>query len=319
MHGLWLEDKHLAFRDDVAAPPPSGEAVVRVRLSGICGTDLELVRGYYPFTGVPGHEFVGVVEEAPGAEEWIGRRVVGEINAACGTCATCRAGRRTHCPSRTVLGIRGRAGAFAERLALPVENLHEVPPGVPDEEAVFAEPLAAALQIQAQVALRPEQRVLVLGAGRLGTLVARTLARTGALVRVAARLEKRRAQLAAAGIDAVAPEDVAAGSADVVVDCTGHPEGFARARAAVRARGTIVLKSTYAGDAPVNLSSVVVDEITVVGSRCGAFAPALDLLRSRAVPVADLVHARFPLARGVDAFAEAARPGALKVLLEHQA
>ena len=317
MRGLWLEDQRLSFRDDLAAPPLADrEGLVRVRLAGICGTDLELVRGYYPFTGVPGHEFVGVVEEAPSAPEWIGRRVVGEINAACGTCATCRAGRRTHCPARTVLGIRGRPGAFAERLTLPVDNLHEVPADVADEEAVFTEPLAAALQIQAQVPLRPDQRVLVLGAGRLGTLVARTLARSGAQVRVAARLVARRDQLRAAGVDAVAPDEVLAGSADVVVDCTGHPEGFARARAAVRARGPIVLKSTYAGEAPVNLSSVVVDEITVVGSRCGAFAPALELLAAHALPVRDLVQARYPLSRGTDAFAEAARPGTLKILLE---
>jgi threonine dehydrogenase-like Zn-dependent dehydrogenase len=317
MRGLWLEEKRLSFRDDLPGPPPvDGEARLRVRLAGICGTDLELVRGYYPFTGVPGHEFVGTVEQAPSAPEWIGRRVVGEINAACGACATCRSGRRTHCPARTVLGIRGRAGAFAERLTLPIANLHEVPPTVPDEEAVFTEPLAAALQIQAQVPLRADQRVLVLGAGRLGTLVARTLVRTGAQVRVVARLPARRDQLRAAGVDAVAPEDVAAASADVVVDCTGHPDGFARARAAVRPRGTIVLKSTYAGEAPVNLSAVVVDEITVVGSRCGAFAPALELLAARVVPVRDLLQARFPFARGPDAFEEAARPGALKVLLE---
>ena len=317
MRGLWLEDKRLAFREDLATPPwAEGEAVVRVRLAGICGTDLELVRGYYPFAGVPGHEFVGIVEEAPSAPEWIGRRVVGEINAACGACATCQAGRRTHCPARTVLGIRGRAGAFAERLALPIANLHEVPDTITDEEAVFTEPLAAALQIQAQVPLRPDQRVLVLGAGRLGTLVARTLARTGAEVRVVARLAARRDQLRASGVDAVAFEDVPAGSADVVVDCTGHPDGFAGARAAVRPRGTIVMKSTYAGEAAVNLSSLVVDEITVVGSRCGAFAPALELLAARALPVRELVQARYPFARGADAFAEAAQPGALKVLLE---
>jgi threonine dehydrogenase-like Zn-dependent dehydrogenase len=317
MRGLWLEDERLAFRDDLPAPA-AGEAIVRVRLSGICGTDLEMVRGYYPFAGIPGHEFVGVVEEAPAAG-WIGRRVVGEINAACGTCPTCRAGRRSHCPSRTVLGIRGRNGAFAERLALPVENLHEVPGTVSDEDAVFTEPLAAALQIQAQVALRPDQRVLVLGAGRLGTLVARTLARTGAAVRVAARSAEARGRIAASGIEAVPPANVGAGSADVVVDCTGHPEGFARARAAVRPRGTIVLKSTYAGNASVNLSGVVVDEVTVVGSRCGAFAPALDFLRAGTIPVADLVHARFNLAHAADAFAEAGRPGVLKVLIDHQA
>jgi 2-desacetyl-2-hydroxyethyl bacteriochlorophyllide A dehydrogenase len=317
MRGLWLEEKQLAFREDLAGPPRAeGEAVVRVRLAGICGTDLELARGYYPFTGVPGHEFVGIVEEAPSAPEWIGRRVVGEINAACGDCATCQAGRRTHCPARTVLGVRGRGGAFAQRLALPVANLHEVPSTVPDEEAVFTEPLAAALQIQAQVPLRPDQRVLVLGAGRLGTLVARTLARTGAEVRVVARLPTRRDQLRASGVDAVDPEEVPSGSADVVVDCTGHPDGFARARAAVRPRGTIVMKSTYAGESAVNLSSVVVDEITVVGSRCGAFAPALELLAARALPVRELVQARYSFARGADAFAEAAQPGTLKILLE---
>jgi len=317
MRGLWLEGRDLRYRDDLTlADPAPGEAVVRVTLAGICGTDLELVRGYYPFTGIPGHELVGVVEAAPGAAEWIGRRVVAEINVACGACATCRAGRRTHCPSRTVVGIRGRAGAFAERILLPVENLHEVPAAVSDEEAVFTEPLAAALQVQAQVPVRAEQRVLVLGAGRLGLLVARTLARTGAEVQVVARQPARRARLRAEGLDAVPPEAVEARRADLVVDCTGHPDGFAQARAAVRPRGTIVLKSTYAGEAPVNLSSVVVDEVTVVGSRCGPFPPALEMLAARAVTVADLVEARHPLARGREAFAEADRPGALKVLLQ---
>lgn len=317
MRGLWLEDQQLRYRDDLPPPTaPRAEAVVRIHLAGICGTDLELARGYYPFTGIPGHEFVGTVEDAPGAPEWAGRRVVGEINAACGACATCRAGRRMHCPARTVLGIRGRGGTFAERLVLPVENLHEVPAGVRDDQAVFTEPLAAALQIQAQVRIRPDERVLVVGAGRLGTLVARTLGRTGAQVRVVARTAPRRAALAATGVEALAPADVRPDSADLVVDCTGDPEGFALARAAVRARGTIVLKSTYAGPATVNLSAVVVDEITVVGSRCGAFPPALELLAAGAVQVDDLVQARWPLSRGLDAFAEAARPGALKVLLE---
>jgi threonine dehydrogenase-like Zn-dependent dehydrogenase len=317
MRGLWLEDQQLRYRDDIATPAPAAdEALVRIHLAGICGTDLELARGYYPFRGIPGHEFVGTVEDAPSAPEWVGRRVVGEINAACGACAACRGGRRGHCPSRTVLGIRGRDGTFAERLCLPVENLHEVPAGVRDEHAVFTEPLAAALQIQAQVSIRPDERVLVIGAGRLGTLVERTLRRTGAQLRVVARSATRREALAAAGVDAVSPESVGDSSADVVVDCTGAPEGFALARHAVRARGTIVLKSTYAGAAAVNLSAVVVDEITVVGSRCGAFRPALDALAAAEVAVADLVQARWPLNRALDAFAEATRPGALKVLIE---
>src|SRR5947207_11199879 len=200
MRGLWLEAQGLRYRDDLAPPVPArGEAIVRVVLAGICGTDLELARGYYPFTGIPGHELVGVVEEAPGASRWAGRRVVAEINAACGSCATCRAGRRTHCPSRTVVGIRGRAGAFAERIGLPVENLHEVPAAISDQEAVFTEPLAAALQVQAQVPVGPGQRVVVLGAGRLGMLVARTLARTGADLRVVARQPARRQRLKAEG------------------------------------------------------------------------------------------------------------------------
>jgi len=317
MRGLWLEAPDLRYRDDLTPPAStSGEAVVRVVLAGICGTDLELARGYYPFTGVPGHELVGIVEEAPDVPRWMGRRVVAEINAACGACATCRAGRRTHCPSRAVIGIRGRGGAFAEKVLVPIENLHEVPAGISDEEAVFTEPLAAALQVQAQVPVRPEQRVVVLGAGRLGILVARTLARTGAHVTVVARPAERRQRLRGEGLDAVAPEAVEARGADLVVECTGHPDGFAQARAAVRSRGTIVLKSTYAGEAPVNLSSVVVDEVTVVGSRCGAFAPALAMLAAREVTVGDLVDARHPLSRGLQAFAEAGRPGALKVLLE---
>ena len=277
----------------------------------MCNTDLELVRGYYPFTGIPGHEFVGRVEEGP--REWIDRRVVGEINASCGACATCRAGRRTHCPSRTVLGIKGRDGVFAEWLTLPVENLHAVPDDVPDEVAVFAEPLAAALQVQQQVAIGPRDAVAVVGDGKLGQLVARTLALSGCALTVVGRHARKLERLAARGIATAASLEPR--SADVVVECTGNPEGLALARAAVRPRGTIVLKSTYHGEAPVNLSAVVVDEVTLVGSRCGPFAPALELLAAGRVAVADLVDARFPLADGVAAFEKAGAPGVLKVLI----
>ena len=277
----------------------------------MCNTDLELVRGYYPFTGIPGHEFVGRVEEGP--REWIDRRVVGEINASCGACATCRAGRRTHCPSRTVLGIKGRDGVFAEWLTLPVENLHAVPDDVPDEVAVFAEPLAAALQVQQQVAIGPRDAVAVVGDGKLGQLVARTLALSGCALTVLGRHARKLERLAARGIATAASLEPR--SADVVVECTGNPDGLALARAAVRPRGTIVLKSTYHGEAPVNLSAVVVDEVTLVGSRCGPFAPALELLAAGRVAVADLVDARFPLADGVAAFEKAGAPGVLKVLI----
>jgi threonine dehydrogenase-like Zn-dependent dehydrogenase len=285
-------------------------------LAGICGTDLELVRGYYPFSGIPGHEFVGVVDEAPGAPAWAGRRVVGEINASCRVCPTCRAGRPTHCPARTVLGIRGRHGAFAEWLALPVANLHAVPEAVTDDDAVFTEPLAAALEVQEQVAISPETRVLVVGAGRLGQLIARTLALTGCELAVVTRRPEAAETLEQAGIRATEAHGLADGTADVVVECTGNPEGLALARRLVRPRGTIVLKSTYAGDARLNVSAIVVDEVTLVGSRCGPFARALETLASGRLDLRPLRHGRRPLSDGVAAFAEAARPGRLKVLLE---
>jgi threonine dehydrogenase-like Zn-dependent dehydrogenase len=320
MRGLWLEGQAIRLRGDLAAPAPRpGEALVRVTLAGICNTDLELVRGYYPFTGVPGHEFVGRVESAPGAEEWQGRRVVGEINASCGQCPACTAGRRTHCERRTVLGIVNRNGAFAEYLTLPVENLHAVPDNLSDEAAVFTEPLAAALEIQEQVKIGPADRVVVVGDGKLGNLVAQTLALTGCVLTVIGRHRRKLALLAGRGIATGLPDSIRQGQADMAVDCTGNPEGFDLARAAVRPRGTLVLKSTYAGKQALDMSRIVVDEITLVGSRCGPFGPALALLAERRVDVAPLVDARFPLHDAVEAFDEAARPGVLKVLVEMEA
>ncbi|PYQ04103.1 MAG: alcohol dehydrogenase [Acidobacteria bacterium] len=317
MRGLWLEAQRIRLRDDLSRPEPAaGEARVRVLVAGICDTDLELVRGYYPFTGIPGHEFVGRVEAAVGAEEWVGRRVVGEINVSCGGCAACLAGRRTHCERRHVLGIRGRNGAFAECLTLPLANLHEVPAGIPDETAVFAEPLAAALEIQEQVAIGPRDRVVVIGDGKLGNLVAQTLALSGCALTVIGRHASKLALLAARGIATGLADDIPRAQADVVVECTGNPEGLDLARVVVRPRGTIVLKSTYRGPASVDISRIVVDEITLVGSRCGPFAPALALLAEGRVDVRPLVHARFPLDEAVAAFAEAARPGVMKVLVK---
>ena len=315
MRALWLEDRRLRLRDDVSIPdPPAGEALVRVLRAGICNTDVELTHGYYPFTGVPGHEFVGVVERGPAA--LAGRRVVGEINAVCGTCRACTAGRRTHCERRTVLGIVGRHGAFADYLTLPLENLHAVPDTVSTDAAVFTEPLAAALEIQEQLAIGPEQRVLVVGDGKLGQLVAQTLALTGCALFAVGRHDAKLALLGARGIATGRAERVERGGFDVAIECTGNPAGFAVAQRAVRPRGTLVLKSTYAGALTLDASAVVVNELTLVGSRCGPFAPALRLLAERRVAVEPLIHARYPLTAALAAFDHAVRPGVLKVLVE---
>jgi threonine dehydrogenase-like Zn-dependent dehydrogenase len=317
MRGLWLDRGSLRLRADVPLPePPPGEARVRVLGAGVCNTDLEMVRGYRAYTGVPGHEFVGVVDAAPGAEAWLGRRVVGEINASCRECATCRAGRPSHCPTRTVLGILGRPGAHAEYLSLPVVNLHEVPAGVPDDVAVFAEPLAAALQVQEQVKISPGDRVAVIGTGKLGTLVALTLARTGCDLLAVGRNPATIRALADHGIRTATAEGLATAWADVVVECTGNPDGLALARRAIRPRGTIVLKSTYHGTTVLDVTMVVVDEVTLVGSRCGPFAPALDLLARGFVDVRPLISARYPLGDAIAAYTRAAEPGTLKVLVE---
>jgi threonine dehydrogenase-like Zn-dependent dehydrogenase len=317
VRALWLEERALSLRDDLEPPAtPPGEALVRVALAGICNTDLELVRGYYPYTGVPGHEFVGRVERAQGAPEWVGRRVVGEINAVCGACASCLSGRRSHCERRSVLGIVGRDGAFATHLALPIANLHAVPDSLADEAAVFAEPTAAALEVREQVGIGPGDRVVVIGPGKLGQLVAQTLALTGCELLVVGRSPRPLERLAARGIAAGTVERLEPRAADVAVECTGQPEGFELARLAVRPRGTIVLKSTYAGPSSLDLSRIVVDEITVVGSRCGPMAPALELLASGRVDPRPLIDARLPLAEGLAAFEAAARPGVLKVLIE---
>ena len=316
MQALVYDGEVLQLREDYPRPvPPPGEALVRVRLAGICNTDLEIVRGYMGFRGVLGHEFVGTVEEAED-RSLIGQRVVGEINAYCGECPTCRAGRPTHCPHRTTLGIWGRDGAFAEYLTLPVRNLHVVPDGISDEEAVFTEPLAAALEILEQVHLRPTDRVVVLGDGKLGLLVAQALALMGCDLLTVGRHREKLAILARRGIPTALEAEAEGLAADVVVECTGRPEGFAAARRILRPRGTLVLKSTYHGYVEADLTGLVVDEITLVGSRCGPFPPALRLLQRGLVDVQPLISAVYPLDRGMEAFARAAEPGVLKVLLQ---
>ena len=315
MQALWLENQQLRLRDDLPLPePPAGEALIHVLQAGICNTDLELIRGYYPYTGILGHEFVGVVEGGPG--QLLQRRVVGEINAVCGACRACTSGRRSHCERRTVLGIVGRAGAFAEYLTLPAENLHLVPDAVSTDAATFTEPLAAALEIQEQVSIGRDERVLIVGDGKLGQLVAQTLALTGCDLLVVGRHPNKLELLAARGIPTAAAAPAESGGYDVAVECTGNADGFAVAQRAVRPRGTLVMKSTYADKLTLDAAALVVHEVTLVGSRCGPFAPALRLLAERRVAVEPLIHARYRVRDGLAAFERARQPGVLKVLLE---
>ncbi len=314
MKAVWLEDHQIKLAD-VQQPDRPDEALVKVRMAGICSTDLELVKGYYPYTGILGHEFVGEVVSAPD-DTWVGQRVVGEINAVCGICEACLNGRSTHCENRTVLGIADRNGVFAEYTSLPLKNLYRVPDSVPDEQAVFVEPLAAALEIQEQIKLQKTDRVLLIGAGRLGQLIAQTLALTGCDLHVVARSLPAQQLLTARGINVIADSDVQSQKWDVVIEATGSTDGFTLARRAVRPRGTMVLKSTYKGDMSVNISSIVVDEITVLGSRCGPFEPALRLLETREVDPGVLISDRYKLNDALKAFERAAQPGVLKVLLE---
>jgi len=289
-------------------------AIVRVTLAGVCNTDLELVKGYMAFRGILGHEFTGMVEDGP--SEWRGKRIVSEINFACGTCPTCQRGLGRHCPARRVMGIVNADGAFAEMVAVPTVNLHAVPDGVSDEVAVFAEPLAAAFEILSQVPLAPGTEAVVLGDGKLGLLVAQVLHRAGARVLAVGRHEGKLEILRRQGIETTTFDQWARSPADLVVEATGSASGFAAAVAATRPRGTLVLKSTVAESVPFNFAPLVINEITVVGSRCGNFAPALQALKSGSIDVRSLISARLPLHEGVEALRRAGAPGVLKVLLE---
>ena len=321
MRAVWLENLLLSFREDVPEPELlKDEALVKVRLAGICSTDLELVKGYYPYRGIPGHEFVGEIVKAPPAPRRVGQRVVGDINVGCGECPDCLAARHGHCKNRCVLGIKNRDGAFADYLKLPLQNLIPVPETVSDEAAVFTEPLAAALQIQQQVQIGDTDNVLVVGAGRLGQLIARNLAAVAGQLTVVARHHSQQALLTAQDIDWIQEGGIRDRSFDIVIEATGSPAGFAMAHQAVRPQGTIVLKSTYSDTCedtrPIQLSSLVVDEITLVGSRCGPMAAALDQLEKQQVDPAGLIAKRYSLSDALAAFEHAAAPGALKILFQ---
>lgn len=319
MEALLVEDGTVSYRNDYPEPEPvEDEALIRVILAGICATDLEVVKGYADFNGVLGHEFVGEVVGAGGsaAEQWLGRRVVGTINLGCGTCAVCLGEGPEHCPQRRVLGIRDKNGTFAEYVTLPVSNLLPVPEAVTDEAAVFTEPLAAAVRIREQIKVRPSARMAVIGPGRLGLLCGQVLALAGTEVLMLGRRASSLELPAALGLATGLAIKQSARSFDVIVDTTGNDKGLAEALRLVRPRGTVVMKSTFAGAAAVDLGPLVVDEITVVGSRCGPFAPALRLLARGEVDVTSLIDARYPLAEGEAALSHAARQGVRKVLLE---
>jgi threonine dehydrogenase-like Zn-dependent dehydrogenase len=320
MKALRYENGRLGLAEVDAPRDVAGEAVVRVTLAGVCNTDLEIVRGYAGFAGTLGHEFVGVVESAPGAPQLEGRRVVGEINAGCGVCELCANGDARHCPRRTVLGIVGRDGAFAEFLRLPAVNLLTVPDEVEDERAVFAEPLAAACGISERVEIREGMRVAVVGDGKLGLLCAQAVKaqRGGVSVTLIGKHENKLDIVRARGIETSLVEKLRgefAQSFDVVVEASGAASGFALALRLTRPRGTLVLKSTFHGATEIDAARIVVDEISLVGSRCGRFAPALELLARDAVDVASLITEEFPLAEGVRAMQRATESGVLKVLL----
>lgn len=291
--------------------PPSGETLVRVLRAGICNTDLEITRGYMGYHGILGHEFVGVAENG----ELKGSRVVGEINAYCGQCATCRRGDETHCPERSTLGIVNRNGAFANYLLLPDRNLRRVPDAVSDARAVFTEPLAAACEITERIHIRPTDRICVIGDGRLGLLVAQVLALTGCELLVVGRHPNKLKTLERRGIPVTADSAGIHRQFDTVVDCTGNAGGLDVARKLTRARGTIVLKSTFHGTLETTFAPIVIDEISIIGSRCGPFAPALRLLEQNLVDVDSMISAEFPLTDAATAFAFAMRPELLKVQL----
>ena len=318
MKALRYENGSLRIAD-APRPRAGGEAVVRVTVSGVCNTDLEIARGYAGFEGTLGHEFVGVVESAPGAPELEGRRVVGEINAGCGSCKLCRANDPRHCPARTVLGIVGRDGAHAEYLRLPAVNLMPVPDEISDERAVFAEPLAAACGILERVRIEEGERVCVVGDGKLGLLCAQALkALTRADVTLVGKHANKLDIARRRGVETVLLSelgDTRARSFDAAVEASGSEGGLRLALSLLRPRGTLVLKSTFHGETRLNTAPVVVDEITIVGSRCGRFAPALELLRTNSVEVESLISETYALADGLRAMERAAAPGVLKVLL----
>ncbi len=316
MKALRIENDSGAVIREIDKPAPDGEALVRVTLSGICNTDLEIARGYAGFKGTIGHEFVGVVEQSRD-NRLVGQRVVGKINAGCGACELCRQGDPRHCPTRTVLGIVGRDGAHAEYLRLPAENLLPVPASISDQHAVFVEPLAAAYGILERAKITKGTRVAVIGDGKLGLLCAQALSLTGADLLLIGKHREKLQIAERRGIETTNVE-AAAGRMrefDYAVEASGSPSGLGLALSLLRPRGTLVLKSTFHGPTEIEASPIVVEEISIVGSRCGRFQPALELLKAGAIDLDSMISEEYPLSQAVAALARAGEPGVMKVLL----
>ena len=314
MQGVWISSSGVEFCDSLPEPRPApGEVLIDILAAGLCETDLQLAKGYMGFAGIPGHEFVGI----PRSGRWAGQRVVGEINCGCGTCDRCQAGWARHCPHRTVLGILGRSGAFAQTIALPEGNLLPVPEHVSTADAVWTEPLAAAFRIPEQLPLVPGTQTLVLGDGRLGNLCAQVLARHGCRVEVVGKHSRKLARLSRLGLATCLLSELdPARRFPLVVDCTGSPSGLATALAAVEPLGTVVLKTTVAGPHQLSLAPVVIDEVRVVGSRCGPFAPALAALAAGKIALSGLVEEVVTLAEVPAALERASREPLLKILVD---
>ena len=318
MHALVFSHSLAMTSEEPRPSPVPGEALIRVLMAGICNTDMEITKGYKGFTGILGHEFVGSVESVNDADTGLlHKRVVGDINCACNrpSCEYCKQGLGRHCPHRTTLGIDGRNGCFAEYITLPVANLLEVPETVSDAFATLTEPLAAAFEILEQVSITPNNEVLIVGDGKLGLLISHALSTTGAAITHVGKHPGNLAVSAQLGSETILLQDMPDKKYDVVVEVTGNARGFGFSVAHTKPRGTLILKSTIAAHEPIDLTPVVVDEITVVGSRCGLFRPALDYLQT-GVDLSPIIDTVYPFEKALQAFERAQAPGAMKVLLD---
>ncbi len=318
MQALFL-DKTLTYREDLALPElQNGDALIKLRLAGICATDLELVKGYAGFKGILGHEFVGSVEKVASIEHhhWLGRRVVGSINIGCRTCDVCHTQGPGHCQNRSVLGIRGKNGVFADYFSLPVSNLWAVPETIPDSSAIFTEPLAAALQALEQLKDIEASRILVLGPGRLGLLIAKALDLAHYPVTLAGRSPTSLLLPAQWDLSTALIQNLPENQFDCVIDATGQSGGFEQALRVVKPRGRVILKSTFAAHKAIDLTKIVVGELQILGSRCGPFDKALELLAQNLIPLETMIDGCYPLHAGIKAFSHATKSGVRKIILQ---